>query len=151
MLFVVSVTVMFVNSTVIGGVQSGWKVAVSTFVNSTLPFCTGSSETDETLVLFTALGCFPPLLIQRASAVMTMWTCASSPSPASLQETVKVLPDSVTVQSPTACGFPASAAGTASAAVPSRAAIGINNRRMKPPLRFSGATPALRADQEPIA
>jgi hypothetical protein len=38
-----------VNSTVIGGEQSGWKSAVTTIVNSALPFCTGKvhGEQDE--------------------------------------------------------------------------------------------------------
>ena len=38
MLFVVSVTVTFVNTTVMGGEQLGWKVAVTLRLNSALPF-----------------------------------------------------------------------------------------------------------------
>ena len=53
---VVSVTVTSVNSTLIGGLQSGWKVAVTESVKSALPFCTGKSPSAETACLFTAFG-----------------------------------------------------------------------------------------------
>jgi hypothetical protein len=56
MSWVVSVIVMFVNATVIGGLQSGWNVAVAVSVNSACPFCTGKSPAAETLVLFAASG-----------------------------------------------------------------------------------------------
>jgi hypothetical protein len=62
MLFVVSVTVMSVNATVIGGLQSGWNVAVNSIEKRALPFWTGTSSAAETLSLFTALGCLPPEL-----------------------------------------------------------------------------------------
>jgi hypothetical protein len=41
--FVVSVTVISVYTTVIGGVQSGWNDAVAVSVKSALPFWTGKS------------------------------------------------------------------------------------------------------------
>jgi hypothetical protein len=34
---------MFDQSTVIGGVQSGWNVAIRSSENSAFPFCTGKS------------------------------------------------------------------------------------------------------------
>jgi hypothetical protein len=46
---VVSVTVMSVNTTVIGGLQLGWNVAVAESVKSAFPFCTGKSPAAETL------------------------------------------------------------------------------------------------------
>src|SRR5438093_13111796 len=46
--FVVSVTVMSVNATVIGGVQSGWNVAVTDRLKFALPFWTGTSSAAET-------------------------------------------------------------------------------------------------------
>src|SRR5262245_24081877 len=79
-----------VNCTVIGGLQFGWNVAVTDSVPSALPFCTGKSSADDTLVLFTALGCLPPLLMHSAVALRTTWTCASFPRPASLKVTDKV-------------------------------------------------------------
>jgi hypothetical protein len=39
----VTVMEMFDHTTVIGGVQSGWNVAVRSSENSALPFCTGKS------------------------------------------------------------------------------------------------------------
>jgi hypothetical protein len=39
----VTVTMMFDHTSVIGGVQSGWNVAVRSSENSALPFCTGKS------------------------------------------------------------------------------------------------------------
>ena len=54
--FVVSVTVTSVNATVIGGLHSGWNVAVTDSVKSALPFCTGKSPSALTLSLFTAFG-----------------------------------------------------------------------------------------------
>jgi hypothetical protein len=41
--FVVSATEMFENWTVMGGLQSGWKVAVTVRLKVALPFCTGKS------------------------------------------------------------------------------------------------------------
>ena len=38
-----TVMTMFDHTTVIGGVQSGWNVAVRSSENSALPFCTGKS------------------------------------------------------------------------------------------------------------
>lgn len=66
MLFVVSVTVMSVNTTVIGGLQSGWNVAVTSIEKSALPFWTGTSSAPETLTLFAALGCWLPGLMHDA-------------------------------------------------------------------------------------
>ncbi|MDF2733483.1 MAG: hypothetical protein K0S97_106 [Chloroflexota bacterium] len=53
---VVSVTVTPVKTTVIGGVQSGWNVAVSVSSKVALPFWTGKSPSAETLALLAALG-----------------------------------------------------------------------------------------------
>jgi len=64
--FVVSVTVTSVKTTVIGGLQSGWKVAVADSVKSAFPFCTGKSPSAETLSLFAALGWWAPGLMQSA-------------------------------------------------------------------------------------
>jgi hypothetical protein len=97
-LLVVSVSVTFWNSTVIGGLHAGWNTAVAVRVYSDLPFCTGSSAAAVTLVLLTAFGWLPPLLMHSASAERTTWICASLPSPASLAETVRVDPDVVKVQ-----------------------------------------------------
>ena len=47
MLFVVSVTVTSVYSTVIGGLHGGWKVAVSVGLKLALPFCTGKSPAEQ--------------------------------------------------------------------------------------------------------
>src|SRR3954452_7549934 len=89
---VVSVTVTSVNRTVIGGLHDGWNVAVAESVKSALPLWIGKSPAAENEVLFAAFGCLPPPLTHSAVAVRTMWTCASSPSPASFPETVIVLP-----------------------------------------------------------
>ena len=51
-----SVTVTFVNLTVIGGLQLGWNVAVTESEKSALPFWTGKSPSAETFVLFAAFG-----------------------------------------------------------------------------------------------
>jgi hypothetical protein len=53
---VVSVTVTSVKTTVIGGVQSGWNVAVSVSSKFAFPFCTGKSPSAETLALLAAFG-----------------------------------------------------------------------------------------------
>ena len=53
---VVSVTETLLNTTVIGGEQFGWKVAVTVSVKSALPFCTGKSPSAETLCLLAAFG-----------------------------------------------------------------------------------------------
>jgi hypothetical protein len=53
---VVSVTVTFVNLTIIGGLHGGKHVAVSVSENSALLFCTGKSRSMETDSLLTALG-----------------------------------------------------------------------------------------------
>ena len=55
-MLVVSVTVTSVKATVIGGLHSGVKVAVSVSENYALPFCTGKLSPTETDSLFTALG-----------------------------------------------------------------------------------------------
>ena len=52
----VTVTTTLENSTVIGGVQSGWNVAVRSLEKSAFPFCTGTSSVDEMLCLFEAFG-----------------------------------------------------------------------------------------------
>ena len=54
----VTVTTTFENWTVIGGVQSGWNVAVSDCEKSALPFWTGMSPAAEKLCLFAAFGLF---------------------------------------------------------------------------------------------
>jgi hypothetical protein len=51
-----SVIVTSLNATVIGGLQSGWKVAVTVRMNSALPFWTGKSPAAETLSLLAAFG-----------------------------------------------------------------------------------------------
>jgi len=84
MLCSVSETTTSENLTVIGGLHSGWKLAVKVSENSALPFCTGKSPAAETDSLLTALGCFPPLLMHSAVAVTSMWTWVSLPRPASL-------------------------------------------------------------------
>ena len=63
--FVVSLTVTFVNASVIGGAHSGVNVAVSVSEKSAFPFCTGTFSLVAIDPLFSALGCFPPLLMQR--------------------------------------------------------------------------------------
>ena len=73
-LLVVSVTVMSVNSTVIGGLHDGENGAVTESSKSALPFWTGKSPTAETDSLFTAFGWLPPPLMQRAVAVTTICT-----------------------------------------------------------------------------
>lgn len=83
----VSETVTSENLTVIGGLQSGWKLAVRVSENSALPFCTGKSPSAETDSLFSALGCLAPGLMHSAVAVTSMWTWVSLPRPASLPET----------------------------------------------------------------
>src|SRR6266498_4791865 len=113
---VVSVTDTFVNSTVIGGLHDGWNTAVTDRVQSALPFWTGKSPAAETDALLTALGWLPPLLMHSAVAFRTTWICASSPSPASLPETVRVSSDRVTVVADLMkWGLPAHAIGTATA------------------------------------
>src|SRR5712691_10022406 len=106
-LLVVSVSLRFWNCTVIGGLHAGWNAAVAVRVYSDLPFCTGTSAAVVTLALLTAFGWLPPLLMHSASPVSTTWICASSPSPASLAETVTVDPDVVKVGVPTKWGLPA--------------------------------------------
>jgi hypothetical protein len=91
-----------VNWTVIGGLQLGENVAVSVPEKSTLPFCTITGNVVEALVLFTAFGWFPPLLMHAASALIVTLITASSPSPASLQPLMlRVFPDWVAVHVPT--------------------------------------------------
>src|SRR5689334_12577534 len=135
MLFVVSVTVMLVKATVIGGLQEGWKVAVTDSEKSALPFWTGKSPAALTLSLLTAFGWLPPPLMHRAVALRTTWIWASSPRPASLPVTVSVLPDAdawrlVSMK----CGLPAHALGMAmtnAAHMPPRTIS--SDRRMTPP------------------
>src|SRR5262249_36254226 len=95
-------------TTDIGGLQSGLNVAVTERVKRAWPFCTGKSPAADTLSLLTAFGCLPPPLMHWAVALRTMWTCVSLPSPASLPDTVSVLPlrDALAV---TKCGLPANA------------------------------------------
>jgi hypothetical protein len=51
-----SVIKMFDQTTVIGGEQSGWHVAVADRLKLALPFCTGKVPVAETLVLLAAFG-----------------------------------------------------------------------------------------------
>jgi hypothetical protein len=106
--FVVSQTEMSVNPTVIGGLQSGWNVAVNSIEKRALPFWTGTFSSAETLSLFTAFGCLSPRLMHSAVALTTTVIWSSSPSPASLPSTVRVLPLVVWLHS-TKCGLPAQA------------------------------------------
>jgi hypothetical protein len=109
---VVSVTVTSVNCTVIGGLQFGWNVAVADSLKLALPFWTGKSPAAETLVLLAAFGWLLPGLMHSAVALSSTWICASSPSPASLPLTVKVLPSRLIANSLLMkCGLPASATG----------------------------------------
>src|ERR1044071_1869509 len=61
----------------------------------------------------------------------TTSTCASPPSPASLQTTLRVFPDCVTVHEPIGCGLPGIAAGTAIAAVAKAAEKNKSIRRIR--------------------
>jgi len=54
--FVMSQRLTLEYTTVIGGVQSGWNVAVAEIEPSALPFCTGTDSPAETVVLFAAFG-----------------------------------------------------------------------------------------------
>jgi hypothetical protein len=58
MLLLVSVTVTFVNATVIGGAHSGLNLAVKVSEKFAFPFCTGKLPSFETNSLFSAFGCF---------------------------------------------------------------------------------------------
>src|SRR5262245_34303615 len=105
-----SVTVTSVNATGIGGLHDGEDTGVSVSEKSALPFCTGNCPSAETDSLLTALGWLPPPLMHSAVAVTWMLTCASSPSPASLPETVRLLSVRVAViELATKCGLPAHA------------------------------------------
>src|SRR2546422_10061072 len=53
---VVSVAERLLNTTVIGGLHSGWNVAVRVNDQSALPFCTGKSPAAFMLSLFPAFG-----------------------------------------------------------------------------------------------
>src|SRR5215475_1573255 len=111
---VVSVRVMLVNETVMGGEHDGWNVAVAVRLKSALPFCTGKSAAVLTLVLLTAFGWLPPPLRHSAVASSTTWTWSSSPRPASLPETLSVLPDAEALSEVwMKCGLPAQALGIA--------------------------------------
>jgi len=152
MSLVVSVTVTFVYSTVIGGLHGGWKVAVSVSEKSALPFCTGKSPAVETSSLFTAFGWLPPRLMHSAVAVTTMWTWSSSPRPASLPETVRVpsVLVALTVLS-TKCGLPAHA-GTVKIAVAIARTATIHNRRIvETPLSVDAGGAADRGRQLPTS
>src|SRR5436309_1490402 len=95
--FVVSVTETLVNSTVIGGLHDGLKVAITDRLNSAKPFRTWNDPVLLTDSLLTACGWWPPPLMQRAVALRVSVTVSSSPSPASLPLTVSVSPDRVAV------------------------------------------------------
>src|SRR5919199_2692723 len=105
---------MLEKRTVMGGSHGGWKVAGASMWNSALPFCTGTSAAAAKSALLTALGWLPPPLMHSAVAVTTTWICSSSPRPASLPSTIRVLPDWLMVTLCTGCGLPAHAVGTAS-------------------------------------
>jgi hypothetical protein len=129
-LFVVSDSVTSVNWTVIGGLHGGWNTAVSVSEKFALPFCTGKSPAALTDSLLTALGWLPPPLIHSAVALTTTWTCASSPSPASLPDTVRLLSVRYAViELATKCGLPAHA-GAGEAATTNPATI-IGSVKMK--------------------
>src|SRR6266536_3018817 len=143
MSLVVSVTVTFVYSTVIGGLHGGWKVAVSV---------SEKSAAVETSSLFTAFGWLPPRLMHSAVAVTTMWTWSSSPRPASLPETVRVpsVLVALTVLS-TKCGLPAHA-GTVKIAVAIARTATIHNRRIvETPLSVDAGGAADRGRQLPTS
>ena len=116
MLLVVSHALTSVNTTDIGGLQSGWNVAVTSSENSALPFWTGKSPAAETDSLLAAFGWLLPGFMHAAVAVTTICTWASSPSPASLPSTVRVLPLVVAVQA-VKCGLPAQLADVTSTSV----------------------------------
>ena len=56
----VTSTTTLENTTVMGGVQSGWNVAVRLCEKFAFPFCTGMLPCAEKLCLFAAFG-LPPL------------------------------------------------------------------------------------------
>src|SRR6266516_5944561 len=131
---------MSLNTTVIGGVQSGWKVAVAVRLKSAFPFWTGKLPAAETLVLFAAFGWCSPGLMHEAVALRTTWIWDSSPRPASLPVTVIDVPDLVTVNAlEMKCGLPASAAGTAMPAATVRTSrIFVSRDTVCSSSRFSG-------------
>src|SRR6266508_4633654 len=70
--------------------------------------------------------------MQRAVALTSMWTCASSPSPASLPDTVRLSSERVTVTVfETKCGLPAHTAGTAKAVIANVSPAKSKIRRMR--------------------
>src|SRR6266511_3303343 len=74
--------------------------------------------------------------MHSAVALTTMWTWDSSPSPASLPDTIRLSPLRVAVTvSSTKCGLPANATGTASANELSASTITIGTRCIRSPLR----------------
>lgn len=85
----------FDHSTVIGGVQSGWKVAVAVTEKFAFPFCTGKSPPPETVCLFAACGFLLPGLMQAASPETVTWICVMLPRPATLPDAERAFPEVV--------------------------------------------------------
>jgi hypothetical protein len=72
--------------------------------------------------------------MHSAVALSTTWIWASSPRPASLAATVKVLPETdADVAAGMKCGLPAQAGGVATRNAKNDAATAISIRRMSPP------------------
>jgi hypothetical protein len=120
----VTVTTTLENSTVIGGVQSGWNVAVRLMEKSAFPFWTGTSSVDEMLCLFAAFGLLLPGFTHCASAETVTVITSTPPRPATFPATVSVLPLRVAVGFPTKCAFETASAEpaivSAATATPSR-------------------------------
>src|SRR6188474_678865 len=105
---------MFDHSTRIGGVQSGWNVADRLSEKFAFPFWTGNVPSAEKVSLFSALGFLLPRLTHAASpeTVTSIW--GTLPRPATLPETVTLLPDTLICGVPTKWALPAATVETMS-------------------------------------
>src|SRR5215208_4413671 len=121
---------MFDHTTVIGGVQSGWNVAVRSSENSALPFCTGKSPEALNDSLLAACGLWLPGLMHAASPLSVTWICSTAPSPATFPAAVTVVPEMLIVGDPTKCA-PVTPA-TATPAVMSAATSAASSTRIGP-------------------
>src|SRR5215207_5022629 len=85
-------------STLIGGLQSGWKVAVRLSVPSAVPFLTVKVPAAEKLCLFPALGLLLPGFTHWASAERATSTVVTfRPRPEILKSAESVFPERVTL------------------------------------------------------
>src|ERR1051326_6842456 len=132
-----SVIETFVKTTLIGGLQAGLKVAVSVRVPDACPLLTVNGDDVLSDCLFVALGCLPPPLMHSAVALTVMLTVGSSPRPASLKVTKRLLSVRV-ADTETKCGWPANA-GAAAPSVSARTAavVMIARRILTPPKKDS--------------